>query len=68
MALARDPGDRAARERALELLSRSVSLFPDSPTAREAHLARARLLAGLGRGDEASTEERRAREHYPALQ
>jgi hypothetical protein len=68
MALARDPGDRAARERALELLSRSVSLFPDSPTAREAHLARARLLAGLGRDDEASTEERRAREHYPALQ
>ena len=68
LALARVGGDRAVREQALALLTQSVYLFPDSPVARETHLARARLLASLGRDDEAEIEERRAREHYVPME
>jgi N-acetylmuramoyl-L-alanine amidase len=68
LALARDDADRPARERALALLTRSVHVFPDSPVARDAHLARSRLLATLGRTAEAETEALRAREHYVAME
>ena len=67
LALAREAGAAAARERALALLTRSVHVFPDSPVARDAHLARSRLLAILGRTAEADTEALRAREHYVAV-
>ena len=68
LALAREAGDAAARERALVLFTRSVHVFPDSPVARDAHLARSRLLAALGRTAEADTEGLRAREHYVAME
>ena len=68
LALAREAGDAAARERALALLTRSVHVFPDSTVARDAHLARSRLLATLGRTAEAETEALRAREHYVAIE
>lgn len=54
--------------RALELFSESVRLFPDSPRAGAAHLWRAQMLERLGRDEQARTEARRAREHYPCCE
>ncbi len=68
LALAREAGDAATRERAHALLTRSVHVFPDSPVALDAHLTRSRLLATLGRTAEAETEALRAREHYVAIE
>lgn len=55
-----------AVERGLSLLLLSARTFPDSPVARECHLAMAEALDKLGRPDEAAMERLRVREHHAA--
>lgn len=59
--------DAPALEKALELFTRSVRSFPDSPVARQCHLHRSQLLAMMGRGAEAQEEARRALAHYVVI-
>ena len=53
--------------KALDLFTRSVRSFPESPVARDCHLKRAQILEQLGQPAEADAERRRAEEWYVAL-
>ena len=50
--------------KALDLFTRSVRSFPESPVARDCHLKRAQILEQLGQPAEAAVERRRAEEWY----
>jgi N-acetylmuramoyl-L-alanine amidase len=51
-------------EKALDYATRSVRLYPDSPSGKQAHLIRAEALEKLGKTEEAETAKRRAEEFY----
>ncbi len=61
-------GDRGSLVEALDLFTRSVRVFPDSPVARQCHEHRAEILEALGNEAAAEVAALRAREHYVGVE